>query len=74
MLKISTMSFKSQDGRSHPRVRRLYRDLFGNQWGMKIDESVDDTCILLIHFSCISFGISNQFNIFDINREGFNVD
>ena len=28
-LQISTISFRSQAGRSHPWVRRLYRDLFG---------------------------------------------
>ena len=38
-LKVSTMSFGSQDGRSHPRVRRFGGDLFGSKWGVKIDES-----------------------------------
>ena len=46
VLKISTISFRSQDGRSHPWVRRLNRDLFDNQWGKKVDESVEDTVIL----------------------------
>ena len=45
-LKISKKSFRKEDGRSHLWVRRLYRDLFDNQWGMKIDESVEDTVIL----------------------------
>ena len=45
-LKISIISFRSQDGRSHPWVRRLYGDPFGNEWGKKIDESVEDTVIL----------------------------
>ena len=45
-LKISTISFRSRDDRSHPWVRRLYSDIFSNQWGMKIDESVEDTVIL----------------------------
>ena len=26
-LRVSTISFRSQDGRSHPLVRRLYKDL-----------------------------------------------
>ena len=43
---------------------------FGKQWGMKIDESVEN--ILLSQFSSISFGVSNQFRIFDIDLEGFN--
>ena len=46
-LKISTMSFTSPDGRSRPWVRKLKGSLFGNQLGMKIDESVEDTVISL---------------------------
>ena len=74
MLKISTMWFRSQDGRSHPWVRRLEGDLFVNQWGMKIDERQEDTVIFLGQFSCISFGISTQFRMYDISLEGCNVD
>ena len=73
-LKISTMSFRSQDGRSHQWIRRLQRDFFGNQWSMKIDESVEDTIILWSQFSCICFRISNQIKIMDISFEGFHVD
>ena len=49
-------------------------DRFGNQQSMKIDQSVEDTVILLSQFSCITFGISKQFRIVDMSREGFNVD
>ena len=73
-LKISTMSFRSQDGRSHPWVKKLYKDLFDSQWGTKIAESVEDTVILLSLFSCISFWISNQIRILDISLESFHVD
>ena len=38
---------------------------------MEIDESVEDTVILLSQFSCISFRISNQVKILDISLEGF---
>ena len=40
------MSFGSQDGRSHPRVRRFGGDLFGSKWGVEISESVEDTVVL----------------------------
>ena len=68
------MSFRSPDVRSHPWVRRLGRDLLGNQRGMKIDDSAEDTVILLSQSSCISLRISNQFRTFDIGLKGFNVD
>ena len=41
------MSFGIQDGRSHPRVRRFEGDLVGSKWGVKIDESAEDTVVLL---------------------------
>ena len=41
---------------------------------MKIDESVEDTVILLSQLSCICFRISNQIRILDISLEGFHVD
>ena len=41
---------------------------------MKIDESVEDTVVLLSQLSYISFGVSNQFRIYDISPEGFNAD
>ena len=59
MLKVSTMSFGSQDGRSHPRVRRFGRDLFGSKWGVKINESAEDTVVLLSEFSGIGFRVLN---------------
>ena len=40
------MSFGSQDGMSHPRVRRFGGDLFGSKWGVKIDESAENTRIV----------------------------
>ena len=46
----------------------------GNQRCMTIDESVENTVILLSQSSCISFGMSNQFRIFDISLGGLNVD
>ena len=60
-LQIPTMSFRSQAIRSHPWVRRLWRDLFGNQRGVKLDQSAEDTVILSSQSSCISFRMSNQF-------------
>ena len=71
-----TMSFRRQDVRSHPWVRRLWGDPFGNQQGSKIDHDqiAEDTVILLSQSSCISFRISNQFRNFDIRLEGFSVD
>ena len=63
-LQISMMSFKSQDGRSHPWVRRLKRDLFGNQRGKKIGKSAEDTVILLRQSSCVSFRMCSQLRIF----------
>ena len=35
--------------------------------GSKIDESVEDTVILLSQFRCVGFRISNQFRIFRIS-------
>ena len=54
-LKVSAMSFGSQDGRSHPRVRRFRGDLFGSKWGVKIDESAEDTVVLLSQDSYLNF-------------------
>ena len=56
-LKVSMMSFGSQDGRSHRRVRRFGGDLFGSKWGMKIDESAEDTVVLLSQFNGIGLGL-----------------
>ena len=49
-------------------IHRLgaWGDLVGSQWGMKIDESVEDTVILWSQLNCVGFRISNQFRIFDI--------
>ena len=68
------MSFRSQDGRRHPWVRRFGRDLFGSTWGMKIDEIAEDTVVFSRQFSGIGFRISNQVRIFDISLEGFHID
>ena len=51
------MSFGRQDGRSHPRVRRFGGDHFGSKWGVKIDESAEDTVVLLSQFSGIGFRV-----------------
>ena len=40
---------------------------------MQIDASVERTAILFSQFSCISFGLWNQFRIFDISLEGSNT-
>ena len=42
--------------------------------GMKIDERVEDTVILLSQFNSICFRISNQIRKLDISLEGFIVD
>ena len=39
--------FRNHYVRSHPRVKRLGGDLFGNQWGMKVNESAEDTVWLV---------------------------
>ena len=49
------MSFGSQDGRSHPRVRRFGGNLFGSKWCLNIDESAEDTVVLLSQFGGIGF-------------------
>ena len=38
-------------------------DHFGNPWGVKIDESAEDTVVLLTQHSCVSFRLSNQLGI-----------
>ena len=68
------MSFGSQDGRSRPWVGEFGGDLCGNKWGMKINESAEDTVVLLSQFSDIGFRISNQVRIFDISLESFHID
>ena len=73
-LKVSIMSFGSQDGRSHPRVRRFVGDLFGSMWGVKINESAEDTVVLLSQFSGIGFRVLNQIGILDIGLKGFHID
>ena len=54
------MSFGSQDGRSHPRVRRFGGDLLGSKWGVKINESAEDTVILLSQISGIGFRVLSE--------------
>ena len=39
---------------------QLDRDLFGNKWGVKINESAEDTVVLLSQFSGIGLKIPNQ--------------
>ena len=68
------MSYGSQDGRSHPRVRRFGRDLLGSKWGVKIDESAEDTVVLLSQFGGIRFRVLNEIGIFDIGLKGFHID
>ena len=41
---------------------------------MEMDRSAEDTVILLSQSSCTSFGISNQFRIFDTSLKGFDID
>ena len=67
------MSFGSQDGRSHPRVR-FGRDPSGSKWGVKIDESAEDTVLLLSQFGGIEFSVLNQIRIFDVAHKGFHID
>ena len=62
-LKASTMSFGSQDGRSHPRVRRFEGDLCGSKWGVKINESAEDTVVLVSQFIGIGCRVLNQIEI-----------
>ena len=61
------MSFGSQDGRSHPRVRRFGGDRFGSKWGVKIDESAEDTVVFLSQFDGIGFRVLNQIGMVDVN-------
>ena len=68
------MSFGSQDGRSYPRVRRFEGDLFGSKWGVKTDESAEDTVVLLNHFGGIGFRVLNQIGIVDVGLKGFHID
>ena len=68
------MSSGSQDGRSRPRVRRFGGDLFGSKWGVKIDESPEDTVVLLSQFGGIGFGVLNQIGIVDVGLKGFHID
>ena len=54
---ISTMSLGNQDGNPHPRVRRFGGDLFGNKQGEEINESDEDTAVLLSESSAaLDFG------------------
>ena len=68
------MSFGSQDGGSHPRVRRFGGDLIGSKWGVKVDESAEDTVVLLSQFGGIGFRVLNQIGIFEVGRKGFHID
>ena len=68
------ISLGSQDGRSHPLVRRFGGDLFDSKWGVKINESAEDTVVLLSQFGGIGFKILNQVGIFDISLKGFHID
>ena len=64
------MSFRSQDGLSHPWVRRLGRYLFCNHRVKTLDESVEDSVILLRQSSFISFWTASQLKIVDIGLKG----
>ena len=68
------MSFGSQDGRSHPRVRKFGGDLFGSKWGVKMDESAEDTVVLLSQFGGIGFRVLNQIGIVNVSLKGFHID
>ena len=68
------MSFGSQEGRSHPRLRRFGGDLFGCKWGVKIDESAEDTVVLLSQFGGIRFRVLNQIGIVDVGLKGIHID
>ena len=68
------MSFWSQDGRRHPQVRRFGGDLFGSKWGVKIDESAEDTVVLLSQFGGIGFRVLNQIRVVDVGLKGFHID
>ena len=68
------MSFGGQDGRSHPRVRRFGGDLFDSKWGVKINESAEDTVVLLSQFGGIRFRVLNQIGIVDVGLKGFHID
>ena len=68
------MSFGSQDGRSHPRARRFGGDLFGSKWGVKIDESAEDTGVLLSQFGGIGFRVFNQIRVVEVGLKGFHID
>ena len=73
-LKVSTMSFGSLDGRSHPWIRRFGGDLFGSKWGVKIDESAEDTVVLLNRFGGIGLRVFNQIRIVYVGLKGFHID
>ena len=73
-LKVSMISFGSQDGRSHPQVGRFGGDLLGNKWGVKTNDRAEDTDVLLSRFSGIGFRVLNQIGIFDIGLKGFHID
>ena len=60
---VSTIFFVSQDGRSHLRVRRFGGNVFGSKWGANINESTEDTVVLLSQFSDIAFRVLNQIEI-----------
>ena len=49
-------------------------DLVENQRSKKINESAEDTVILLHQFSCLGFTIFNQFKSIDIGFKCFNVN
>ena len=69
------MSFRSQYGRRHPYwLEGLVEIFFGNEWGLKMDERVVDSAILLNQSSCISFGTSNKSRNVLYQFEGFDVD
>ena len=68
------MSVRSQHVRSHPCVRGLGLDLFGNQRGMEINESAENSVILLSKPSYVGFRILNHFRRFDIGLKGCPVN
>ena len=48
--------------------------LIGSKWGVKFDESAEDTVVLLSQFSGIGFRVFNQIGIVDVGLKGFHID
>ena len=68
------ITFGSQDCKSHPRVRMFGGDLFGSKRGVEIDESDEDTVVLLSQFGGIGFRVLDQIGIVDVGLKGFHID